>query len=209
VPDSEVVIGGIIKPNTGGTNFNNGNVQAFKGTIAVENGFITAYNREGRIFMELLGDATGAETKRQLGTEIVDVQRDAVPSDVVIELGERATAFPGNEPSDFGLFPSPINQLALAFAYQRSVNAIGDLELYATRITQQLTDYQVHWMEEGVGGLRWPFRFVRYTFVWPSDAAKYSHYVRPVVPDEAAARLTAIPLPGENAPKLDLPGPVQ
>jgi hypothetical protein len=207
VPDSEVVIGGIIKPNTGGTNFNNGNVQAFTGTIAVENGFITAYNREGRIFMELLGDATGVETKRQLGIEIVDVQRDAVPSDVAIELGERATAFPGNEPSDFGLFPSPINQLAQAFAYQRSVNAIGDLELYATRITQQLTDYQVHWMEEGVGGLRWPFRFVRYTFVWPSETAKYSHYVRPVVPDEAAARLTAIPLPGENAPKLDYQDP--
>jgi len=111
VPESQVVLGGSIQANTAGAGSNNGNVAAFTGTIAVEAGFITAYNREGRIFMELLGEATGDTTKRQLGVEIVDIIRDAVPDDVTTELGERVTAFPNNNPSDEALQPSPITQL--------------------------------------------------------------------------------------------------
>ncbi|MDX1951027.1 MAG: hypothetical protein SFY81_02520 [Verrucomicrobiota bacterium] len=202
VPEDQVVLGGNIKPNTGGT-LNNGNVSLYTSTISVENGFIGAYNKEGRIFMELLGEGTGENTKRQLGVEIVDIIRDAIPDDVTIELGERVSAFPGNNPPDDDLQPSPIVQLGPTFAYQRSLDTSGGLELYATRITQQLTDYQVHWLEEGVGGLRWPLRFVRYTFVWPNEASKYSHYVRSVVPDEESARATAIKLPSANAPALE------
>lgn len=207
VPESEVVIGGNIVANTGGNGFNNGNTQINTATIGVEAGFITAYNREGRIFMELLGDATGATTKRQLGIEIIDVIREPVPADVHIELGERVTAYPDNDPSDAALQPSPITQIGASFAYQHSVDANGGLELYAIRETKQLTDYQVIWLRQGVGGLRWPYRFSRYTFFWPNEASKYSHYIRPEVPDENAAKLTAIVLPGENAAKLDYQDP--
>ncbi len=206
VPEAEVVIGGNIVPNTGEGGFNNGNTQINTATIKVEAGFITAYNREGRIFVELLGDATGASTKRQLGIEIVDVIREPVPADVTIELGERVSAYPDNAPSDASLQPSPITQIGASFAYQHSVSA-GGLELYAVRETRQLTDYQVIWTRAGVGGLQWPYRFSRYSFIWSADPSKYSHYIRPEVPDENAAKLTAITLPGENAAKLDYQDP--
>lgn len=207
VPVDEVVIGGNIKANTGEGGFDNGNTRVNTGTIAVEAGVITAYNREGRIFMELLGDATGPNTKRQLGTEIIEVIREPVPGDVTIELGERITAYPNNLPSDAALRPTPISQIGAPFAYQHSVNTAGDLELYAIRETEQLTDYQVIWLREGIGGLRWPYRFSRYSLIWPREVAKYSHYLRPEVADENEASLTAITLPGENAAKLDYQDP--
>jgi hypothetical protein len=99
-------------------NFNNGNTQINTATIGVQAGFITAYNREGRIFMELLGDATGPTTKRQLGYEIIEVIREPVPADVRIEIGERVTAYPDNDPSDAALEPSPVTQIGPSFAYQ-------------------------------------------------------------------------------------------
>lgn len=208
VPESEVVLGGSIVKNTAiGGSADNGNTQYNTGTIKVESGFITAYNREGRIFMELLGDATGANTKRQLGYEIIEIVREPVPADVTIELGERVTAYPENNPSDADLRPSPITQVGQPFAYQHSIGAGGSLEFYATRETQQLTDFQVIWTREGVGGLHWPYRFSRYSFVWPTAVEKYSHYLRPEVADENAAAETAITLPGENAPKLDYQDP--
>ena len=63
-------------------------------------------------------------------------------------------------------------------------------------------------MEEGLQGLRWPFRFVRYTLIWPVDVAKYSHYVRPLVTTEEEARATAVPLPNENAPIIAYQDPL-
>lgn len=207
VPESEVVLGGGIVANTGEGNFNNGNTQINTATIGVQAGFITAYNREGRIFMELLGDATGPTTKRQLGYEIIEVIREPVPADVRIEIGERVTAYPDNDPSDAALEPSPVTQIGPSFAYKHSVDASRGTELYAIRETKQLTDYQVIWLRQGVGGLKWPYRFSRYSFYWPNEASKYSHYVRPEVPDENAAKLTAISLPGENAAKLDYQDP--
>lgn len=203
VPVSEVVKGADIYGDPGAEGIEAGTLAANTATVAFESGFITAYNREGRVLVELLGEATGPQTRRQLGIEIVEVQRDPIPNDVQIQLGERVTAYQNDPTADSQLHPSPQTQQGPAFAYQRSLNAAGDIELYATRVTQHLSDYQVLWMEDGAAGLRWPYRLVRYAFVWPTEVSKYSHYVRTVVPDEATARLTAIPLPGENSPVLE------
>ncbi|MCZ7640523.1 MAG: hypothetical protein M5U12_33385 [Verrucomicrobia bacterium] len=51
-------------------------------------GSIYAYNAEGRVFVELLGDLRpDGQTYQPLGTEIVDVTKQPQPADVTIELG--------------------------------------------------------------------------------------------------------------------------
>ena len=70
-------------------------------------GQILAYNLEGRVFVELLGDQNpDGRTRKHLGIEIVDVvkQPDAAP--VSVDLGELLTAYQNDTPDDADLFPS-------------------------------------------------------------------------------------------------------
>ncbi len=170
-------------------------------------GQIRAYNAEGRVFMELLGDVRPNETRQHLGLEIVDVIRQPNPSDVTTELGERLTAYPAGTSDDAALFPEPVLQVGQTFTFQFSPNGSSRPTFYATRETINLNDLQVHWLEEGLAGLRWPFRFVRYKLVWPDDVTKYSHYIRPSVATEDEAKATAVVLPSENAPLIDYQDP--
>ena len=172
-------------------------------------GQIFSYNREGRTFMELLGDSFPDGVRRQhLGFEIVDIISQPNPSEVEIELGERVTAYQDGVPSDADLFPEPIELPSESFMYQRSAPDNQRIELYANRETTNLNDAQVHWLEEGLEGLRWPKRFVRYLFVWPDNIRSYRHYVRPKVDAEEEAKRTAVPLPGLNAPTIDYQDPL-
>lgn len=171
-------------------------------------GQIRAYNVEGRVFMELLGDVRGANTRQHLGFEIVDVIRQPAPNDVTIELGEQLTSYPEGSPSDAALFPEPLFLLGQSFTFQHNPGGSTRPTFYATRETRNQNDLQVHWLEEGLEGLKWPFRFVRYELVWPEDVAKYSHFVRPVVATEAEAKTTAVPLPSQNAPFLAYQDPL-
>ena len=169
---------------------------------------IFAYNMEGRVFVELLGDTRpDGQTKQHLGFEIVDVARRANPADVTTELGERLTAF-ADRRDDSALFPEPVLNLApQTFTYQQSIGETDRSVFYAIRETVNQNDVLVHWMRAGVQSIRWPSRLVRYRQVWPSDVARYSHYVRPLVGTAAEARLTAVPLPNENVPTIDYQDP--
>ncbi|MBN9689373.1 MAG: hypothetical protein J0M24_03965 [Verrucomicrobia bacterium] len=171
-------------------------------------GNIYAYNAEGRVFVELLGDLrSDGETYQQLGTEIVDVSKQAVPSDVTIELGERIIPPAGGSLDE--LFPQPIQQsFTGGFAYQRSVAGAERNELYAIKETINLNDYLVHWLETGEAGLRWPKLFGRYRLAWPTDIAKYSQYLRPPATTDAEAAATAVVLNPENAPNIDFQDPL-
>ncbi len=171
-------------------------------------GQIRAYNVEGRIFMELLGDVRGTSTRQHLGFEIVDVIRQPAPNDVTIELGEKLTGYPGGTPSDAALFPEPLFLIGQNFTFQHNPGGSARPDYYATRETRNQNDLQVHWLEEGLEGLKWPLRFVRYKQVWPDDVAKYSHYVRPLVATEGEAKATAVPLPTQNAPILAYQDPL-
>ena len=172
-------------------------------------GQILAYNVEGRVFVELLGELnTDGVTRRFLGFEIVDVFKQATPQDVTINLGERITAYQDGR-NDSGLFPSPINTISgQEFYYQQNVANSDQIALYATKETHNLNDFQVHWLQTGVAGLRWPFLFDRYHEVWPSDARLYSHYLRPLVSSETEAQLTAVQLPTGNAPFIQYQDPL-
>lgn len=177
-------------------------------TVWSENGFINAFNKEGRIFVELLGNSLTNGSREHLGYELVDVTREPAVEDVTVELGERLTAYPNNSPSDASLRPSPIVDLnSPSYVYQRFVGTDGASELYATRVTPELNSSKAHWLEQGLAGLYWPARFVRYRQVWPSDVAKFSHYVRPVVSDEPSAQATAVTVPVENSPVVEYEDP--
>ncbi len=166
-------------------------------------GNIYAYNAEGRVFVELLGDLRqDGQTYQQLGTEIVDVSKQAIPEDVTIELGERIVPPVGGSLAE--LYPEPLQQgLSGNFAYQRSLEGATRPELYAIRETFNLNDYLIHWMEDGEAGLQWPKLFGRYRLAWPQDVARYSHYIRPPATTDAEAAATAVKLEPENAPNIE------
>jgi hypothetical protein len=168
-----------------------------------QQGNIYAYNLEGRAFLELLGDLRpDGQTREQLGFEIVDVIKQPSPLDVTTELGDRV---PPPAPGSLDeLTPEPVLQIgAPNFAYQHTIAGTENAELFATRETENVNDYLVHWMEVGEVGLKWPALFGRYRFVWPADVARYSHYVRPVVATEEEAKATAVPLPTMNVPTIE------
>ncbi|MFN0068742.1 MAG: hypothetical protein ACKVYV_14030, partial [Limisphaerales bacterium] len=166
-------------------------------------GSIYAYNAEGRVFMELLGDLRpDGQTYQQLGIEIVDVTKQAVPADLTVELGERVIPPEGGSVAE--LFPRPLQQgFSGSFAYQRVISGTERPELYAVTETFNLNDYMVHWLEEGEAGLRWPRLLGRYNLRWPADVAKYSHYVRPPAATDAEAARTAVVLNAQNAPHIE------
>ena len=172
-------------------------------------GQILAYNHEGRIFMELLGDTSEDGRSRQhLGFEIVDVRKQSNPADVRIDLGDRLTAYQDGR-SDSFLTPSPLPQTSqTSFLLEHVIPGSSRLDYYAIQETQNLNDVLVHWLEEGEEGLLWPFLLVRYNLKWPEDIARYSHYVRPLVATERESLETAVPIPSQNAPKIEYQDPL-
>lgn len=163
-------------------------------------GYLHAYNAEGRVFMELLGDARAdGQTYDSLGFEIVDVIKQPLPADVTTELGEQLVP-PLGKTLDEVTPEAVIQGMNASFTYQHNVAGSERVELYAERVTVNVNDCMVHWMESGVQGLKWPSMFARYQLVWPDNAAKYSHYVRPAVATEAEALVTAVALATENVP---------
>ena len=165
-------------------------------------GGIYAYNFEGRLFVELLGDANpDGQTREHLGYEVVDVSKQPTPADMDVELGERMV--PPESDSADNLYASPIQTVGGVYVYRQTVAATGRLNLYADRETSTPNDSIVYWLETGVANLKWPKYYARYAQVWPADVAKYSHYVRPEVATEDEAMATAVQLPTDNVPFID------
>jgi hypothetical protein len=172
-------------------------------------GQIFAYNREGRVFVELLGDRREDGVSRQfLGFEIVDVVRQAQPSDVAVEIGD--VIHPGSDVADPGsLRAEPVLQSGTAtYLFRHVIVGSDNVRFFAVRETENLNDQLVYWMQAGEVGLFWPDRLVRYDFNWPTDPARYSHYVRPEVATEAEAKLTAVQLPLSNGPAIEYQDPL-
>jgi hypothetical protein len=175
---------------------------------------IRAYNfADKRVFVEFLGDkrgqANGQDIHQQLGFEIVEVLQRPSAVDVTTELGEVLTPYQGVSPGDAPeLFADPILNVGQEYVYRHSLSGTAEFQYFAVRETRNQDDYQMHWMEEGLQGLRWPYRYVRYQMIWPADVAKYSHYVRPPANTEQVARTTAVALPSQNAPQIAYQDPL-
>jgi hypothetical protein len=174
---------------------------------------ILAFNREGRVFVELLGDTrSDGQSRNHLGSEVVDVFRQPDPVDVTVHLGERLTV-PRNAPEDLDesvLYPEPLSTGTTlhSYYYEQVFEGTDRPRLYATRETRNQNDLQVHWLEDSVAGLRWPYQFLRYRAVWPDDVAAYSHYIRPLVANEEQAKETAVQLPADNVPVIEYQDPL-
>jgi hypothetical protein len=170
--------------------------------VSPDDGNIHAYNHEGRIFTEILGDITAGETRTQLGVEIIDVVKRATPQDVEIYLGNPLEP-PASARSEALLSPEPIlSDLTKDFAYQFGQVGAETYTLYAAQETRNLNDYQVYWMEQGIAGIKWPAALARYKLSWPTDTADYSHYMRPEVANASEAEGTAVVLHPENGPVI-------
>ncbi len=170
-------------------------------------GSLYAYNAEGRVFVEMLGDALGEGRRAPLGFEIVDVIQQPIPLDVRVELGERVVPPLGESPD--ALEPEPLRQVVgQPFAYRDVNAATGKSAFYATRETRNLNDYLIHWMEQGVAGIAWPRTYGRYELHWPTDIAKYNLYVRPQVASDGEARATAVPLDSMQVPSVEYQDPL-
>ncbi|MDA7624800.1 hypothetical protein N8697_01380 [bacterium] len=183
----------------------NDDVPVYKTTLSYENGNLKALNAEGRVFVELLGDLReDGTTRSHLGYEIVDVFKHSTPASVTTELGDPVgpTEAPVSE-ADALLHPVPLLQIgSKEFTHTTGGFGGSKVRYYAVRETENLNDYQIHWMEEGLEGILWPARHVRYKFVWPDDPARYSHYVRPTVTADRTAASTAVKLPLDNVPYI-------
>ncbi len=201
VPEEYVGIGAT-QPGEGGTNAPLPELRTLWYDQQLEQ--IYAYNLEGRVFVEFLGDLKPDNvTREHIGFEIVEVGKQAVPFDLVSDLGERL--IPPTPGTVDDLFAEPVLQEAGdAFGYENSVAGSEFLELYAARETVNPNDYLVYWMQESeVAGIKWPKYFARYQMIWPDDVAKYSHYVRPRAATEAEAEETAVQLAAETIPAIE------
>jgi hypothetical protein len=165
-------------------------------------GLIQAYNMEGRVFVELLGESTGKSIRRHLGYELVDVMKEPAVANITVELGEKLTAY-GDARSDLDLEPGlVISHVGADYTYLDAIGSNGRRDYYAVRETTNRNDVLVHWTQAGVEGLRWPFILARYRQIWPEDPARYSHYLRTAVATQSEAAKTAVPLPADNVPVL-------
>ena len=171
-------------------------------------GEIHAYNQEGRVFVELLGELhDDGYTRSFLGYEIVDVAKQVAPNDITVNLGEKIGAYQDGT-DDSALTPAPLQDVTSPFYYEQSDAAISKLTLYATKETSNLNDLEVYWLINGVAGIQWPYLLNRYHEVWPSEPAKYVHYVRPLANSDAEAQLTAVQLPSQNGPVIQYQDPL-
>lgn len=169
---------------------------------------ILAYNLEGRVFLELLGDVTSPGVRTHLGFEIVDVIQQPSPVDLSADLGEKIRAFADGS-SDAALTPSPVVSVVNgSFLYQSQADLNSRPDFYAVRESVNQNDVLVHWLESGVEDLLWPSIFGRYKQAWPTNLTHYSHYMRPLVSSDAEAQATAIPLPTDNAPAIQYQDPL-
>ena len=163
---------------------------------------ILSYNREGRVFVELLGDVKADGTRFHLGYEIVDVLRQPTPQDVRVDIGDKIRPFANPARDATGLYPEVVQAIGPQFVESAPTGNDSPMTMYAIRETLNLNDLQVFWMEVGDQGLRWPRTLSRYEVRWPADSARYSHYVRPWVATEDEAVLTAVRLEQKNIPVL-------
>jgi hypothetical protein len=170
-------------------------------------GVLYAHNHEGRVFVELLGDARpDGLTRESLGFEIVDVFKQPEPMDVTVHLGERIRPPHGSADE---LYPEPVLQFGSPiFGYEHIDGSTGHKHLYAERLTVHQSDHLVHWLETGLQGIQWPTVLGRYRQEWPAEVERYSHYLRPLVATETEAAETAVQLATANVPFLSYQDPL-
>lgn len=156
---------------------------------------LRAYNAEGRVFVEYLGDEIEGEAGRHefLGADIVEIRRSADVETIVTPLGDqlrpRAGGEDGKENGDDQMSPSRPNLAAGAAGrpiYGTFIRPDGITQYYAERENLNPDNMVLYWMAKfdaslhtvsggAIAGLdiSWPVAKRSYLHQWPASPADY------------------------------------
>ena len=152
-------------------------------------GMIHAYNVEGRILIEYLGNVRlGNNVYESLGVDVVDMVRAPDINYSTVHLGRTLTPHDG----DTALTASPLlsTQVGGTSYYGTSVKSDGTAEYTAERESgganspdngdpaspDAYNKVVFYWMEDGQFGMKWPKFQDRYWLRWSPTLADYAHY---------------------------------
>ena len=153
------------------------------------NGMIHAYNVEGRILIEYLGNVRlGNNVYQSHGIDVVDMVRAPSVNYSTVHLGQTLAPHDG----DTSLTASPLisTQVGAASYYGNTAKADGTAEYTAERETSgpnspdngspaspdAYNKVVFYWLEEGTFGIQWPKYQDRYWLRWSPNLADYAHY---------------------------------
>jgi len=171
-----------------------------------------AYNVEGRIFVEYLGNVRLAGgIYEQVGYDVVDIIRTPDVTEVTVNLGKELQ--PHN--NDGLLQASPVvsgSQNAASY-YGTQVRANGSAAYFAERETSaaNLPDdgnpasgdayskVSLYWLETGIFSIQWPKFQDRYWQRWSPNLSDYAHYT---VEDTGSTTATGVPFTGGTLPQI-------
>lgn len=156
-------------------------------------GQIKAYNVEGRILVEYLGNVRLAGNIYEfVGLDVVDIKRVPTVNTGAVHLGSEIRPFteaPAGEPA---YVPSPVlaNIQDASSFYGTTTRADGSLVYYAERETSVANDPDngdpasvdaynkvvFYWLQEGTFGIQWPQFQDRYWQRWSPWLDDYAHY---------------------------------
>ncbi len=158
------------------------------------NGSLHAYNVEGRILIEYLGNVRVGDTYEYLGTDVVEIMRAPVVYQTAQNLGTELVPRVPFEEGDDLLEASPVQSSAQGAAsyYGTRVGADGSFSYFAERETSPANDPDngepassnaynrvvFYWMESPPDNfnIKWPKFQSRYWQRWSPDLADYAHY---------------------------------
>ncbi len=179
---------------------------------------LKAYNHEGRVLVEFLGEERNEDGLRhQVGVEVVDVIRAPIAGRVQVPLGERlypldpaggmnqAYEFPDGSVKNSELIadnlalytpqlPTTTQSISEQFSQVHQVE--GRTAYFAQKETESPGDVQVYWLETGLAGLKWPHFLNRYDQFWPESLDSYALNLRP---SDSTEGPNTLPIFGETA----------
>lgn len=185
-------------------------------------GLLKAYNKEGRILVEYLGqprDQSDPSLREHLGIEIVDIIQEARPEQLQVYLGERLLPTNGRESADAeASSPDGKSLLRPEEFTVRPVNSGGALTdefvaphqiggrqaFYAVKENDFANQVQSFWMKPsatGNLGVEWPEFLNSYRITWPNKIdGFFALNARPT--NQALVQPTAFQLPADKSPTL-------
>ena len=175
-------------------------------------GQIHAYNVEGRIFVEYLGNPRLAgNIYESVGYDVVDIVRVPTVTTATVNLGKEITPHTGNS----ALIASPVLSSSQTGAgyYATNVTSDGSSAYFAERETSSANapddgspssedaynKVVFYWLETGSFGINWPKFQDRYWQRWSPNLADYAHYTTGPTGSTPA---TGIPFTGGTLPSI-------
>ncbi|MEI6676394.1 MAG: hypothetical protein WCO57_14590, partial [Verrucomicrobiota bacterium] len=149
-------------------------------------GQIKAYNVEGRILVEYLGNVRlGTNIYESIGVDVVDIVRAPVVNYASVNLGRQILPHDG----DTSLVAAPLSSLAASGTYATTVQSDGTSDYFAEKTTGNAnspdngdpaspTAYNAvvfYWMEKGDYSMQWPKFQDRYWLRWSPDLNDYTY----------------------------------